>query len=87
MLKKVFFLILTLTILVGFVSCEELTTTLLQSPNGKYKINVTDNGITLIGPGSKVKLQNSTIVIDGGKVEIVGDGIVVIQGPTKTSTY
>ena len=45
----------------------------LTSPNGLYKITVTDAGILLKGPGGKVK-------IDRGAVSVKGLPYVDIQG-------
>jgi hypothetical protein len=46
------------------------------SPNGKYKLRVTNNGIVLSGPGGSV-------IIDRTIVRVLGDPWVTIEGQTR----
>jgi hypothetical protein len=49
------------------------------SPNGSYSISVTDAGITLQGPGSRIRLTPSGAYVDGTVVHLNGCGSPVAR--------
>jgi hypothetical protein len=54
----------------------------LQSPDGKFKLTVTNNGIEATGPNTRLKIDGTRFTVDnaGGKVTVDTSGVVV-QGP------
>lgn len=50
------------------------------SPNGAYRISVTDNGIVLSGPGAEVDLTSSGTVVKGNDVVVDANGGVTVTG-------
>jgi hypothetical protein len=52
----------------------------LQSPNGAYSLDITDNGIVLAGPGAKVQIVGAIATVSGLLVTVQADAIVKVQG-------
>ena len=44
-----------------------------QSPNGQYSLDVTDTGIRLSGPGSRIEIANGTVTIMSTNVVVRSD--------------
>jgi hypothetical protein len=45
----------------------------LQSPNGAYSLDITDNGIVLTGPAAKIQIVGTTATVSGLFVKVQGD--------------
>jgi hypothetical protein len=52
----------------------------ITSPNGEFSIDVTDTGIVLAGPTSKVTIDIAGVAVKGGTVTIAGDAHVSVRG-------
>jgi hypothetical protein len=50
------------------------------SPNGNFRIDVADNGITLQGPGSSVKLTAAGVTVNAPTVTVQGSGQTSVKG-------
>jgi hypothetical protein len=55
----------------------------LQSPNGLYSLDITDQGIVLAGPNhAKIQLAAGIVTVSGSQVTVMGDGNVFLRAGT-----
>ena len=54
--------------------------TKLVSPNGQFRVDVTNTGIALKGPSALVKLTNAKVLIDSTQVDVKASGAVDVDG-------
>jgi hypothetical protein len=50
------------------------------SPNGQFRVDVQDDGITLKGPASSVKLTTTGVTVNAANVSVQGAGSTSVKG-------
>jgi hypothetical protein len=60
--------------------------TSLESPDGRFKIEVSNSGATMSGPNDSVELNGSEVKVNGRKVTVASDTSVDVRASSITET-